>query len=95
MVLARLHLGGSEGPPQLVTVSVKVPATPPVALVGAIEAMNCLTELGGFAPLTLGAMTRADITSRATAAITSLPRLESNGLRTDMWSPSDSGVEKR
>src|SRR5262245_33329514 len=91
MVLESVH--GNTGPPQLVTVSVQVPATAPVALVGVIEATNCLTEFGA-APLMFGAASSAPIRSRDEAARTSLPRLESNGLSTDMSSPWI-GVEKR
>src|SRR5262245_30197755 len=45
-------------------------------------AVNCLTA--ALAPLTPGAATRAPTKSRATATKTSLPRLDSNGLSTDM-----------
>ncbi|HKI28037.1 MAG TPA: hypothetical protein VKB32_01235, partial [Actinomycetota bacterium] len=48
--------------------------------------MNCFTE-AGFAPLTLGAATSAAIRSKAVATKTNLPRLESNGLSTDMSCP--------
>ena len=47
-------------------------------------AVNCLTAA---ALLTLGAATRAAIRSKALATKTSLPRLESNGLNTDMSCP--------
>jgi hypothetical protein len=65
----------------LVTVIVNEPASPPE-----IEAVNCFTD-AGLAPPTLGAATRAPISSKAVATKTSLPRLESNGLSTDMSCP--------
>src|SRR5829696_6445648 len=87
MVLARVHLGsGVPVPPQLVMVTVNgSTATPPVASVGEIVAVNCL--MACLAPLTLGAATRAAIRSKALATKTSLPRLESNGLSADMSCP--------
>jgi hypothetical protein len=83
IVLAAVQ-GASMGVPQFVTRSVHVPLTPPVAVPGVIVAVNCLTAA---ALLTLGAATRAAIRSRALATKTSLPRLESNGLSTDMSCP--------
>lgn len=82
MVLEAVH-GGSSGdpPPQFVTVIVNEPPSPPDN-----EAMNCFTD-AGFAPLTLGAATRAVISSKAVARRASLPRLESNGLSADMSCP--------
>ena len=82
MVLEAEH-GGSSGdaPPQFVTAIVNEPASPPDN-----EAMNCFTD-AGFAPLTLGAATRAVIRSKAVARRASLPRIESNGLSTDMLCP--------
>lgn len=74
--------GASTGVPQFLTVSVHVPDTPPTAVGGRMLAVNCLTA--ALAPLTLGAATRAPTRSKAVATKTSLPRLESNGLNTDM-----------
>jgi hypothetical protein len=76
--------GNATGVPQFFTRSVHVPLTPPVAVPGVIVAVNCLTEA---ALLTPGAATRAAIRRRALATKTSLPRLESNGLSTDMSCP--------
>jgi hypothetical protein len=82
MVLEAVH-GGSSGaePPQLVTAIVNELAAPPES-----AAVNCFTD-AGFAPLTLGAATRAPTRSKAAATKTSVPRLESNGLSTDMSCP--------
>jgi len=77
--------GSSTGVPQFFTRSVHVPDTPPAAVFGVMTAVNCLTAF--LAPLTLGAATRAPINSKAVATKTSLPRLESNGLNTDMSCP--------
>ncbi|HET8526336.1 MAG TPA: hypothetical protein VFM81_06815 [Actinomycetota bacterium] len=80
MVLEAVH-GGSSAPPQLVTAIVNDPASPPES-----EAVNCFTD-AGLAPLTLGAARRVPTNSKAAAAKTSLPRLESMGLSSDMRSP--------
>jgi hypothetical protein len=77
--------GASSGVPQFFTRSVHVPDTPPAAVFGVMTAVNCLTAF--FAPLMLGAATRAPTRSNAVATNTSLPRLESNGLNTDMSCP--------
>jgi hypothetical protein len=77
--------GAATGVPQFFTRSVHVPDTPPVAVFGVMVAVNCLTA--AFAPLTPGAATRAPTRSKAVATKTSLPRLESNGLSTDMSCP--------
>jgi hypothetical protein len=82
-VLAAVQ-GGAMGVPQFFTCSVHVPLTPPIAVSEVIAAVNCLTAA---ALLTPGAATRAAIRSKALATKTSLPRLESNGLNTDMSCP--------
>src|SRR5262245_56217492 len=90
IVLEAVHGASSgPGPPQLVTVSVNVPAAPPAE----IEATNCFTDAGA-ARLTLGAATRVAIKSKAPATKKSLPRFESMvGLSTDMFFSSDRGRE--
>ncbi len=80
-MLGAVHSDGSVGPPQFVTVTVSELPAPADS-----EAVNCFTRAGA-APLMLGAATRAAIRSKALATKASLPRLESNGLSTDMSCP--------
>jgi hypothetical protein len=77
--------GAATGVPQFFTRSVHVPNSPPTAVFGVMTAVNCLTA--AFAPLTLGAATSAPMRSKEMARRASLPRLESNGLNTDMSCP--------
>jgi hypothetical protein len=85
IVLEAVH-GDTTGKAQFVTCTVHVPESPLIPVVGSMVATNCFTRAGA-APLRLGAATRAAIRSKALATKTSLPRLESNGLNTDMSCP--------
>ena len=74
--------GAAMGVPQFLTSNVQFPSTPPAAVFGEIVAENCFTA--AFAPLTLGAATRAPIKSKAAATRASL---WSFGLSSDMSCP--------